>query len=317
MFADKLTALIKKKNNPTAAGLDPKLEYVPRSIRDRAFKDYGTGLEGAAGAILQFNKKLIDALYDIVPAVKLQLAYYEMYGAEGVRAFSEACSYARSKGLLVIADGKRNDIGTTAEAYSAAFLGRIRTDGEAIPVFDADALTVNPFLGIDGIKPFIDDCERYGKGIFILVKTSNRSSGQLQDLVTREGKAIYKKVARFVDEWGVATVGESGYSSVGAVVGATYPEQAEILRSIMKKAYILVPGYGAQGGTAKDAARSFNDDGLGALINASRSIMCAWKAERWGGKYREEEFDGAARAEALRMRDEINEAISCKGARYA
>ena len=202
MFADKLTESIKKKNNPTAAGLDPKLEYVPHSIRDRAFRDYGTGLEGAARAILQFNKKLIDALYDIVPAVKLQLAYYEMYGAEGVRAFSETCAYARSKGLLVIADGKRNDIGTTAEAYSAAFLGRIRTDGEAIPVFDADALTVNPFLGIDGIKPFIDDCERYGKGIFILVKTSNRSSGQLQDLVTREGKAIYKKVARLVDEWG-------------------------------------------------------------------------------------------------------------------
>jgi orotidine-5'-phosphate decarboxylase len=312
LFADKLIAGIRKRNNPTVAGLDPKLEYVPASIREKAFKEAGTGFEGAARAILEFNKKLIDALYDIVPAVKPQLAYYEMYGVAGVGAFADTCEYARAKGMLVIADGKRNDIGSTAEAYSAGFLGKTAIGDAEKSAFSADALTVNPYLGQDGVKPFIDDCEKYGKGIFILVKTSNKSSGQLQDLITSDGKAIYEKVAELVDEWGDAVVGENGYSSIGAVVGATYPEQAKILRSIMKKAYILVPGYGAQGGTAKDAANSFNSDGLGAVINASRSILCAWKSEKWAGRYGEDAFDSAARAEAIRMRDEINEALAAK-----
>jgi orotidine-5'-phosphate decarboxylase len=312
LFADKLIAGIRKRNNPTVAGLDPKLEYVPASIREKAFKEEGTGFEGAAQAILEFNKKLIDALYDIVPAVKPQLAYYEMYGVAGVGAFADTCEYARAKGMLVIADGKRNDIGSTAEAYSAGFLGKTTIGDAEKSAFSADALTVNPYLGQDGVKPFIDDCEKYGKGIFILVKTSNKSSGQLQDLITSDGKAIYEKVAELVDEWGDAVVGENGYSSIGAVVGATYPEQAKILRSIMKKAYILVPGYGAQGGTAKDAANSFNSDGLGAIINASRSILCAWKSEKWAGRYGEDAFDSAARAEAIRMRDEINAALAAK-----
>ncbi len=310
MFIDKLVTGIKKLDNPTVAGLDPKLEYVPAFIREKAFKECGVGFEGAAEAILQFNKKLIDALYDIVPVVKPQLAYYEMYGTAGVKTFADTCTYAGSKGMLVIADGKRNDIGSTAEAYSTAFLGKtpIGTfDGSA---FSADALTVNPYLGYDGIKPFIDNCGKYGKGIFILVKTSNKSSGQLQDLITRDGKTIYETVAELVNEWGSQVMGESGYSGIGAVVGATYPEQAKILRGIMKKAYILVPGYGAQGGTAKDAVHSFDINGLGAVINASRSIMCAWKLEKWSATYGEDAFDSAARAEAIRMKDEINEALA-------
>jgi len=312
VFIDRLIESIIKKNNPTVAGLDPRLDYVPEYIKEEVFKDYGRGVEGAAEAILRFNKKLIDAIYDIVPAVKPQLAYYEIYGPSGIRAFSETCNYAKSKGLLVIADGKRNDIGTTAEAYSAAYLGEVHINGENIRMFDTDALTVNPYLGIDGIKPFIDNCDKFGKGIFILVKTSNKSSGQLQDIVAADGKTIYEKVAELVDEWGAGKVGKKGYSSIGAVVGATYPEQAKILRKIMKKAYILVPGYGAQGGTAADAVHSFNDDGLGAIINASRSIMCAWKSEKWSSKYGEESFDSAAREEAVIMRNEINDAIAAR-----
>lgn len=314
MFADELIEKVKKLNNPTVAGLDPKLEYVPATIMERSFKEAGDGFEGAAEAILQFNKKLINALYDIVPAVKPQLAYYEMYGTAGVKAFENTCSYAKSKGMLVIADGKRNDIGTTAEAYSAAFLGKTKLGGVEGTAYGADALTVNPYLGYDGIKPFVDDCTKYGKGIFILVKTSNKSSGQLQDLLTQDGRAIYEKVAELVDSWGEGIIGRYGYSSIGAVVGATYPEQAKILRSIMKKAYILVPGYGAQGGTARDVTHSFNEDGLGAIVNASRSIMCAWKSNKWASSYGEDSFDSAARAEAERMRDDINAALTdaCK-----
>ncbi len=312
MFVDRLISAIKKYDNPTVAGLDPMLDYVPASIRNEAFRIYGSNFNGAAEAIIVFNKRLIDALCDIVPAVKPQLAYYEMYGIEGIRAFYETCRYAKSKGMLVIADGKRNDIGSTAQAYSAAYLGKTLIENTEHSAFNADALTVNPYLGFDGIKPFINDCATSKKGIFVLVKTSNKSSGQLQDLITQDGRHIYEKVAELVNKWGNDVIGENGYSSVGAVVGATWPEQAAVLRSIMKKAYILVPGYGAQGGTAADAVRSFNDDGLGAVINASRSIMCAWKAERWQGKYNEDCFDQAARDEAVRMRDEIREALEKK-----
>jgi orotidine-5'-phosphate decarboxylase len=309
VFADRLIEKIRGFDNPSVAGLDPRLEYIPGHLKERAFGEYGRGFEGAAAAILSFNKGLIDALCDIVPAVKPQLAYYEMYGPEGMRAFNETVRYAGSRGMLVIADGKRNDIGSTAEAYSSAFLGRNSLDDVQQPVFDADALTVNPYLGIDGVRPFIEDCGKYGKGIFVLVKTSNKSSGQLQDLKNEKGKSVHEIVAGLVDEWGSGLTGKYGYSSVGAVVGATYPEQAVILRQIMKKAYILVPGYGAQGGSASDAARCFNGDGLGAIVNASRSIMCAWQSERWSGRYGGREYDLAARAEAARMRDELREAV--------
>lgn len=324
MFVDNLIEKIKVKNNPSVIGLDPKLEYIPDKIKNKAFKQWGKNLEGASEAILEFNKRLIDALYDVIPAVKPQAAYYEMYGLCGMKAFEETIDYAKSKDLIVIADGKRNDIGSTAEAYSKAFLG-ITDLGEGIQqtAFNADALTVNPYLGYDGVKPFIEDCQKYNKGIFVLVKTSNKSSGQLQDLLVYDSetakttsesrKSVYQVMAEYVEEWGKSLIGKYGYSSVGAVVGATYPEQVKILRSIMKSAYILVPGYGAQGGTAKDAAHAFDKDGLGAIVNASRSVMCAYKSSLWQDAYGEEGFAEAARAEALRMRDEINDAIGgCK-----
>lgn len=309
MFIDRLIAGIRKYGNPSVAGLDPRLEYIPRGIREKAFRECGKGFAGASQAILEFNKKLIDALCDIVPAVKPQLAYYEMYGTEGIRVFAETCRYAKDRGMLVIADGKRNDIGSTAQAYSAAYLGKTEISGSLISAFDADALTVNPYLGVDGVKPFIDECASSDRGIFVLVKTSNRSSGQVQDLVTQDGRRVYEAVAELVDEWSAAAVGASGYSSIGAVVGATYPEQARILRKIMKRSYFLVPGYGAQGGTAQDAVCAFDDDGLGAVVNASRSIMCAWMTEEWSERYGEDGFDQAARNEAIRMREDLRCAL--------
>ncbi len=311
MFIDRLIESIGKKNNPTVVGLDPKIEYVPAFIREKAFKEFGVNLKGASEAIIRFNRLLIDAIYDLVPAVKPQLAYYEMYGVEGMIAFDETCKYAKSKGLLVIADGKRNDIGSTAEAYSKAFLGETVLAGEIKEkAFDTDALTVSPYLGVDGIKPFVDDCLNNEKGIFVLVKTSNKSSGQLQDLVTQDCRSIYEIMAGYVNEWGRNVTGKYGYSSVGAVVGATYPNQAKLLRSIMKNAYILVPGYGAQGGTARDCVNSFNKDGLGAIVNASRSIMCAYMSDTWKNMYNEENFAEAARAEVIRMKDDLNSALA-------
>jgi orotidine-5'-phosphate decarboxylase len=312
MFVDRLIEKIKEKNNPTCLGLDPKIEYVPTFIKEKAFSEFGVNTKGAASAILEFNKKIIDATFDIVPVVKPQLAYYEMYGIEGLIAFDETVKYAKTKDLIVIADGKRNDIGSTAESYSSAFLGETIIDGKIKEkIFDVDALTVNPYLGVDGIKPFIDDCKKFQKGIFILVKTSNKSSGQIQDLMSSYGtKSIYEIVAEYVEEWGKNLVGKYGYSSVGAVVGATYPNQAKILRKTMKNAYILVPGYGAQGGSARDVANNFNSDGLGAIVNASRSIMCAYQSDMWKTGFNEESFDKASRAEAVRMKEDITQVIN-------
>lgn len=313
MFIDRLIDNIKSKNNPTVVGLDPRIEYVPTFLKEEAFNKYGKNIKGAAEAIYEFNKRIIDAVWDLVPALKLQVAYYEMYGVPGMDVLGRTIKYGKERGLLIICDGKRNDIGSTAEAYSSAFLGQTRIDEETCEsVFDADALTVNPFLGYDGIKPFIDDCKNYGKGIFILVKTSNKSSGQFQDLLTVQGKSIYEVMAEYVSEWGKGLVGNYGYSNVGAVVGATYPNQAKILRSLMKQAYILVPGYGAQGGTAKDVVHSFNCDNLGAIVNASRSIMCAYKSETWKDKYNEEEFDMASREEVIRMKNDINNELGVR-----
>lgn len=309
MFIDNLIDKIKKLDNPTVAGLDPKLDYIPSFILNKAFKEYGENETGAAKAILEFNKGLIDSLYDIVPAVKPQLAYYEMYGIEGLKTMQETVAYAKAKGMEVILDGKRNDIGSTAEAYSTAFLGKTKIGTFDKAMFDADALTVSPYLGVDGVEPFIKDCEKYGKGIFVLVKTSNKSSGQLQDLKTEAGTPIYEVMADYVNEWGKTTVGKYGYSSIGAVVGATYPEQCAALRKIMKNSYFLVPGYGAQGGGAKDVAPAFNQDGLGAIVNSSRGIMCAYKSAKYSDKYSEEAFSEAARAEAIRMKSDINSVI--------
>ena len=301
---DRLISKVKETNNPTVMGLDPRYDMIPESIRAK----YSQDIEGACRSILEFNKGLIDSVYDIVPAVKPQIAFYEMFGIEGIKVFNETCKYAKQKGMIVIADVKRGDIGSTAAGYSNAYLGKTPIEQEKVSIYDVDFVTVNPYLGIDGVKPFIDDCKEYGKGIFILVKTSNKSSGELQDLKLENGTTIYEKVAELVSSWGKDLVGEYGYSSVGAVVGATYPIQIKELREIMPKTYFLIPGYGAQGGKAEDIALGFKD-GIGGIVNASRSLMAAYKSDRWKDKYSEKEFGKATRAEAIRMRDELNEEI--------
>ncbi len=304
MSADKLVAKIKEKGNPSVAGLDPKIDYVPEYLKEAAYKKYGKTLEGAAAAIWEYNKGLIDALYDVVPAVKPQSAFYEMYGLPGEALLHKTIAYAKEKGLYIILDVKRNDIGSTSEAYSKAYLGKTDIDGVEAEPCGVDCITVNGYLGSDCIKPFLSDCKAYDKAVFALVKTSNPSSGELQDLMTGD-KHIYEKMAEMVNAWNEGTVGESGYGAVGAVVGATYPEQARVLREIMDKSYFLVPGYGAQGGGAKDVVPCFNKDGLGAIVNSSRGIMCAYKKGGWAP----EQFAEAARAEAIRMRDEITNVL--------
>jgi orotidine-5'-phosphate decarboxylase len=315
MIIDKLIDNILQKEAPVAVGLDTRLEYIPDSITKHYIdKDGKIDFAGASDAIIAFNRKIIDALYDLIPAVKIQIAYYEMYGIEGIRAFKETSAYARDKGLIVISDIKRNDINTTAAAYSAAYIGRTPLPGGDDNAFDSDFITVNPYFGTDGISPFIADCKRYGKGLFILVKTSNPSSGEIQDLVS-EGRRIYEIVADKVSEWGSNLKGKYGYSSVGAVVGATYPEQGIALRKRMPGIFFLVPGYGAQGARVEDIAGCFDDKGLGALINASRSVICAYKRDAWKDKYKLGEFDAAARAEVLKMKTEIDRALSAKGSK--
>lgn len=301
MSFDRLIANIRDKQNPTVAGLDPKLDYIPAYIKAAAFEKYGKNLEGAAAALLEFNKGLIDALCDIVPAVKPQAAYYEMYGWYGVRTLAETIAYAREKGMFVITDAKRNDIGTTMEAYAKAHIGSTDIEGETVQAFGGDAVTVNGYLGTDGIKPLLEICKNDDKGIFVLVKTSNPSSGELQDRVLDDGMTVYRTMGKMCEGWGSEAMGESGYSSVGAVVGATYTEQLGELRAALPHTFFLVPGYGAQGGGAKDVAPAFDENGRGAIINSSRGIMCAWKKEGCD----EKDYAQAARREALRMRDEI------------
>lgn len=310
MFIDKLMNKVKELQNPTVMGLDPKLEYIPQSIRRKNMEMYGNTLQAATASIVEFNRRLIDAVAGIVPAIKPQLAYYEMYGVEGMKAFAETIRYGKEKGFVIIADGKRNDIGSTSQAYSAAYLGEAKLDeGEARPVFDVDALTVNGYLGVDCITPMLEDCTKYGKGLFVLVKTSNPSSAQLQDLETKDGRKIYEVMADLVLEWGKDFIGECGYSSVGAVVGATWPEQLKALRVRMPHACFLVPGYGAQGGGAGDVAAAFDRNGLGAVINASRSLMCAYKLDRWKNSFTAEEFDLACREEAMNMKKQLQNVI--------
>lgn len=304
MSVDLLVKKIKEKGNPSVAGLDPKIDYVPKFMREKAYAEYGKNLKGACEAIWEFNKGLIDALCDVVPAVKPQSAFYEMYGLCGEEILHRTISYANEKGLYVILDVKRNDIGSTAEAYSKAYLGKVDIEGELVDACPVDCVTVNPYLGTDGIAPFIADCKEYDKAIFALVKTSNPSSGEFQDRIM-EGKTLFETVAERVNEWNADTIGESGYGAVGAVVGATYPEQAKLLRSVMPKSYFLVPGYGAQGGGAQGVKPCFNSDGLGAIVNSSRGIMCAYKKGDW----KEEQFAEAARAEAIRMKEDITSVL--------
>ncbi len=305
MAFDRLIENIVEKQNPTVAGLDPKLDYIPSYIKEKAYAQYGKTLEGAAEALFEYNKGLIDALCDIVPAVKPQAAYYEMYGWQGVRTLARTIEYAKSKGMFVITDGKRNDIGSTMEAYAAAHLGTTDIEGEACEAFGGDALTVNGYLGSDGIMPLVDICKKGDKGIFALVKTSNPSSGELQNLQITGGETIYLHMGKMCENWGESLPGKYGYSGVGAVVGATYPEQLEELRRELPRTFFLVPGYGAQGGGAEDIKHAFDKNGIGAIVNSSRAIMCAWKKEGCP----EEDYAMAARREAIRMRDDIRAVV--------
>lgn len=312
MFINKLIEFIKEKNSPIVVGLDPRIELIPNVVKDKYFKKYGKTFKGAAEAILEFNKEIIDNVYDIIPAVKPQIAFYEQYGIEGLKVYNETCKYASVKGLLVIGDIKRGDIGSTSKAYSNAHIGKTEVEGESLEAFYSDSITVNPYLGDDCLKEFVGDIEQYEKGMFILVKTSNPTSSQLQDLVV-EGRKIYEKVAGIVNEWSSKYIGKYNYSSIGAVVGATYPEEAKNLRNLMPSSYFLVPGYGAQGGTAEDVIHNFNEDGLGAIVNSSRGIIFAYKKEK---KWSEEDYGKAAREAAINMRDDINKTLESHGKKY-
>ena len=298
---DRLINKIKETNNPTVIGLDPRYELLPKCLLEK----YPNTLEGISQAIVEYNKALIDETYDVIPAVKPQIAFYEMFGIPGMKAFEETCKYAKQKGMIVIADIKRGDIGSTAQGYSNAYLGKTKIGEKEESIFDVDFVTVNPYMGTDCVKPFIEDCKKYGKGIFILVKTSNPSSGELQDVKLENGEEVYVKVAKLVEEWGKDLRGENGYSSIAAVVGATYPKQLKEIREIAPHTYFLIPGYGAQGGKAEDIALGFDKNGLGGIVNASRSLMCAYKSELWKDKFAEKDYAKATRAEALRMKEEL------------
>ena len=307
MSFDRLIGKIIETGNPTVVGLDPKLDYVPEFVRKKAFAENGTDLRGAAHAIWRFNRAIIDEICDIVPAIKPQSAYYEMYGWHGVKALYKTIDYAKKKGMFVIVDGKRNDIGATMEAYSAAYLGSTAVEGQEFEGFGADALTVNGYLGTDGISPLTELCKKNDKGIFVLVKTSNKSSGELQDRVLDDGKTIYETMGDMCEKWGADTVGKYGYSAVGAVVGATYPEQLAEMREKLPHTFFLVPGYGVQGGGAEGVAKGFDKDGLGAIVNSSRAVMCAYQKEE---NCPAEDFAGAARRECIRMRDDITSFVT-------
>lgn len=302
----KLADKIKKTHAPICVGLDPMLSYIPDHILNKAFAEFGETLEGAAEAVWQYNKAIIDATYDLIPSVKPQIAMYEQYGTEGLKVFQKTVEYCHKKDLLVIGDVKRGDIGSTSAAYAAGHLGKVTVGSKTYAAFDEDFATVNPYLGTDGIKPFIDVCKEEKKGIFILVKTSNPSSGEFQDRLT-DGRPLYEWVGEKVAEWAEEHMGET-YSYIGAVVGATYPKMGKILRDIMPKSFILVPGYGAQGGKGKDLVHFFNEDGLGAVVNSSRGIIAAYKQEKYAA-FGSENFADASRAAVADMIKDIDGAL--------
>ena len=304
---NKLVDKIKKQNAPVVVGLDPMMKFVPKHLQDAAFKEYGETLEGAAEAIWQFNKAIIDNIYDIVPAVKPQVAMYEQFGIPGMIAFKKTVDYCHEKDMVVIGDVKRGDIGSTSEAYAVAHLGKVKVGNKEIAAFDEDFATVNPYLGSDGINPFLKVCKEEKKGIFILVKTSNPSSGEFQDRLI-DGRPLYEHVGEKVNEWAMQCMGDD-YSYVGAVVGATYPEMGKVLRKVMPKSFILVPGYGAQGGKAEDLVHFFNEDGLGAIVNSSRGIIAAYAKEEYA-KFGEANFADASRQAAIDMINDINGALN-------
>lgn len=304
---NKLVQKIQKTHAPIVVGLDPMLSYVPAHIQKKAYAEYGETLEGAAEAIWQFNKEIVDKTYDLIPAVKPQIAMYEQFGIPGMITYKKTVDYCKAKDLIVIGDIKRGDIGSTSAAYAVGHLGKVQVGSKTYAGFDEDFATVNPYLGSDGVKPFIEVCKEEKKGLFILVKTSNPSSGEFQDQMI-DGKPLYELVGEKVAQWGAEHVGES-YSYIGAVVGATYPEQGKVLRKIMPKSFILVPGYGAQGGKGKDLVHFFNEDGLGAIVNSSRGIIAAYKQEAYA-KFGEANFGDASRAAVEDMIADISGALT-------
>ena len=303
---NQLVAYIKKTGAPIVVGLDPMLNYIPEQVQKKAFAEYGETLEGAAEAIWQFNKEIVDKTYDLIPAVKPQIAMYEQFGLPGLAAFKKTVDYCKEKGLVVIGDIKRGDIGSTSAAYAVGHIGKVKVGSKTYAPFDEDFVTVNPYLGSDGVNPFLDVCKEEKKGIFVLVKTSNPSSGEFQDQKI-DGRPLYELVGEKVAAWGSEVMGDE-YSYVGAVVGATYPEMGKVLRKVMPKAYILVPGYGAQGGKGKDLVHFFNEDGLGAIVNSSRGIIAAYKQEQYA-KFGAENFGDASRAAVETMIADIKGAL--------
>ena len=297
---------IQKTKAPICVGLDPMLSYVPEHIQAAAFEQYGETLEGAAEAIWQFNKEIVDHTFDLIPAVKPQIAMYEQFGIEGLKVYKRTVDYCKEKGLVVIGDAKRGDIGSTSAAYATGHIGSVQVGSKTYSGFDTDFLTVNPYLGTDGVKPFVEVCNTHDRGLFVLVKTSNPSSGEFQDRLI-DGRPLYEWVAEKVVEWGSASM-DGDYSNVGAVVGATYPEMSRILRNLMPNTYFLVPGYGAQGGTAEDLKHCFNKDGLGAIVNSSRGIIAAYKQEKYK-KFGTEHFAEASRQAVLDMAADINSVL--------
>lgn len=297
---------IEKTKAPICVGLDPMLSYIPQHVVASSFEQYGETLEGAADAIWQFNKEIIDCTYDLIPSVKPQIAMYEQFGIEGLKVYKKTVDYCREKGLIVIGDAKRGDIGSTSAAYAAGHIGKVQVGSKTYSGFDTDFLTVNPYLGTDGVKPFVDACKANDKGLFVLVKTSNPSSGEFQDKLI-DGKPLYELVAEKVVEWGSDCM-DGDYSNVGAVVGATYPEMSRILRKLMPHTYFLVPGYGAQGGTAEDLKYCFNEDGFGAVVNSSRGIIAAYKKDAYA-KFGPEHFGEASRQAVIDMAADINRVL--------
>ena len=303
----KLIDKIVNTGAPIVVGLDPKLDFVPDAIKKRCFEEKGENLDGVAEAFWQFNKEIIDNIYDVVPAVKPQIAMYEEIGIPGLIAFKKTVDYCKEKGLIVIGDIKRGDIGSTAQSYAVGHLGGVKVGDKVFKGFDEDFVTVNPYLGSDGVKPFIDICNKEDKGIFVLAKTSNPSSGEFQDRII-DGKPLYEIVGAKIREWGEEST-DGSYSNVGAVVGATYPEMGKVLREIMPHNYILVPGYGAQGGKGKDLVNFFNKDGLGAIVNSSRGIIAAWKSDNYK-QFSDGKVGEAARAAVLDMKADIAGALA-------
>ena len=301
-----LVQKIQKTKAPICVVLDPMLSYIPSHIVQNAFKEFGETLEGAAEAVWQFNKEIVDSTYDLIPSVKPQIAMYEQFGIEGLKIYARTVEYCKKKGLLVIGDVKRGDIGSTSSAYAVGHLGKVKVGSNVCSGFDTDFITVNPYLGTDGVKPFVDVCREEDRGLFVLVKTSNPSSGEFQDRLI-DGRPLYELVAEKVVEWGADCM-DGTYSNVGAVVGATYPEMSKILRKLMPHTYFLVPGYGAQGGTAADLKHCFNEDGLGAIVNSSRGIIAAYRQEKYK-QFGPEHFAEASRQAVIDMVADINSVL--------